>query len=95
MIFEDKESMNSKSSVPRCVSAVMAKDVNFSKVKLDGKRIYGEGIVYDFEELKKEDREFIPRRIISGRIISNFCLGDKVFLIKRLNIVSGNFRIIE
>jgi len=55
-------------------------------MKFDNHRVIVKGFIRDFDALQKEDEPILPRAILEGRVISNFCLGDRVIQIESIAI---------
>jgi hypothetical protein len=84
IIYADRNSMEKQLKYPRCVSGVFS---NQSKRKLssyDGRDVNVSGTLVRYANLQNEDNSVLPRKVLFGSIIPNFCFGDKVLLIKNI-----------
>jgi len=81
-LYADRSSMRLGDVFPTCVSAVFA-DQQARQVELsrfEGERVILSGRAYIFSDLPDEDRPFIPRKMLAGAVVSNFCHGPVVVL---------------
>ena len=86
MIYVDRQSLDSSSKFPRCISGVFQDQSSRSLQRYSGKSVAVEGELYKYSDLPHEYRELIPRRILAGSVIPNFCFGSSVLLLKSIEL---------
>lgn len=87
MIFDTPAAMDGKVSFPHCISGVFANQAALDLSSFDGKVVNVSGTLLKYADLKLEDSPVLPRKILAGSVIPNFCFGNNVLLIKHLDIV--------
>jgi hypothetical protein len=83
-LFSSKNAMRRKAKYPECISGVMANEPSSSFKKLNGRHVRVTATVWKFNSLPKESDYELARRVLSNSIITNWCFGDDVLLIERI-----------
>jgi hypothetical protein len=68
----------------RCISGVFVGATPPNLRALDGRHVTVRGKVIDYRSLPNEQTAVLPRKLLAGKIVSNFCLRDEVLLITSL-----------
>jgi hypothetical protein len=67
-----------------CISGVFEGQVPLNLRARDGERVTVTGRLLSYRELPAEDTPVLPRKLLAGKVVSNFCLRDEVILISSL-----------
>ena len=84
MLFNSRAAMEAKSRYPNCISGVFASQSSHDLSSLEGKRVVLKGRLFKFKYLSEEDTPILPRKVMEGSVIPNFCFGENVVLIRSL-----------
>lgn len=84
VIYADHKHMRDQALYPHCVSGVFERHEASRISSLDLQRVVVIGTVFEYGSLAYEDSAVIPRRVLQGSIVSNWCLGDKVLLLEEI-----------
>lgn len=84
LIYSSKERMQIDAQYPFCVSGVFEHHDPRKLEPFDGQEVIVTGTLYLFESLVKENSPVIPRRLLAGSVIPNFCNGPTVLLIDEM-----------
>lgn len=85
MFYQTRSDMNSQNKYPRCISGVSANhNPNLFK-KINGKMVHVYGKLFIYSELPSENY-LIGRKLLSGSVVPNFCLGKFVLLVSNVSI---------
>jgi hypothetical protein len=90
-LYQTKSDARFKRKFPYCVSGIISRHINTDLAAYSGKKVELFGRLYTFDDLEDEvgpRAEFLPRKILDGSVISNFCLGSHVILISSIRIIS-------
>lgn len=90
MIYDSRSSMEDHLKYPHCVSAVFVNQEKMNLSSYNGKMVKISGILYKYSDLPNEDSPVLPRKILSGTVIPNFCFGDNVLLIKKIALSNAS-----
>jgi hypothetical protein len=86
-IYADRESFDQELKFPNCISGVFSDQYEKDFSEYDGKRVTVTGELFVYSELPNEDRPVIPRKMLSGVVIPNWCYGRNVLLIKTIQLM--------
>jgi hypothetical protein len=89
MIYPDSASMRSEAKYPRCLSGVFTDQAARDFSAYDGKQVTISGVLVRYSTLPDEQSPVLPRKILSGSVVPNFCLGDNVLLVKSISLISA------
>jgi hypothetical protein len=84
LIYSSKEQMKKDAVYPFCVSGVFEHHDPSRLEPFDGHKVTVTGTLYRFESLAQENSPVIPRRLLAGSVIPNFCNGPTVLLIDEM-----------
>jgi hypothetical protein len=90
MLFASAEDMRAKSKYPECISGVFSDHYAMDLAKFEGKKVSISGSLRKYESLAYEARSVLPRKMLEGSVISNFCFGENVLLISSIREAAGN-----
>jgi hypothetical protein len=85
-LYDSKASMQSRGQFPTCVSGVFPRQSRPDLSKFEGRKVEIKGKLVDYERLQLENR-ILPRRILSGSVVSNFCFGPFIILASTIRTV--------
>lgn len=86
MLYSNKSAMQEARRYPECISGVLEERVQDDPTSWVGKKVVITGLLYNYESLEREARQVIPRRVLDGSIVSNYCFGKKVLLIRSIRL---------
>lgn len=85
-IYSDKAAMLDGSKYPKCISGVF-KDHEHKNLKpFEGRRVRIVGTIFRYHDLPEEKNTLLPRKMLDGTVIPNFCFGKNVILLKSIQI---------
>jgi len=87
-IYPDRESFDHSLMFPNCISGVFSHQEGMNLSAYDEEWVTVTGELFRFSDLPDEQRPAIPRKMLSGSVITNWCYGDNVLLIKSIRLVS-------
>ena len=90
MIYSDRESLDTASKFPHCISGVFSNQAERNLSAYDGKRVRITGMLYVYGDLPDEQRPLLQRKMLGNSVIPNFCFGTNVILIKTIGLVSDS-----
>ena len=87
LIYQNIESMSQQLKFPHCISGIFSNQYQMkNRSKYDGKLVTVTGKLFTYSELPEEDRPLLPRKMLSGSVIPNFCYGSNVLLIEKMKL---------
>ena len=86
LIYETQDRMQSRAKYPYCVSGVFERHDPSKIAPYDGLRVIVVGTLFEFDSLKDDDSPVIPRKMLGGSVIANFCDGSKVLLMETVQV---------
>jgi len=89
IIYEDAESMSHFAKFPHCISGVFSDQYEIKdRSAYDGKFVTVTGKLFEYSQLPEDDSLGLPRKMLGGSVITNFCFGSNVLLIKTMKLAS-------
>jgi hypothetical protein len=89
LIYQDIESMSQQLRFPHCISGVFSNQYQMkNRSQYEGKLVTVTGKLFRYSELPDEDRPLLPRKMLSGSVVPNFCYGSNVLLIEKMKLAS-------
>ncbi|MEM9013747.1 MAG: hypothetical protein AAGB02_01440 [Pseudomonadota bacterium] len=86
LLFANNSAMTNKLRYPDCISAVFTDHDPKPLLQFDGKKVFATGTIYEYEKLKNENRQLIPRKMLFNSVIPNFCFGKNVMLLSEIQL---------
>ncbi len=89
-LYSSRQAMRTGSRYPDCISAVFPHQSlgqNEELRAIDGRQVILTGALYLYSTLPDEDRSLIPRKVLEGTVVPNWCFGDNVVLIDTIEEV--------
>lgn len=87
MLYTDEHAMRERARYPECISGVFSEPTTYTIRHLEGQHVEVTGVVYRYQDLPRENTPVIPRKVLGNSIISNFCFGDWVILVERVEAI--------
>ncbi|GJL94851.1 MAG: hypothetical protein DHS20C05_12560 [Hyphococcus sp.] len=87
VIYKDIEALKNDSEFPACISGVFRNHYLKDHSAFDGKRVIVIGKLLKHDSLGFESSP-IPRRILEGSVVSNWCYGENVLLLTSVKLMS-------
>lgn len=69
-----------------CISGSFPEQSNRAFQQFDGRKVSVIGRLLNYRDLPDEPRILIPRKMLGQALISNWCYGDKILLIKSMEL---------
>lgn len=85
MLYTDEESMTNREKYPKCISGVFENHNSDMLAEFHGRNVRVSGVAVNYDDLPDEDTPVLARKVLAGSIISNFCFGDIVLLVKDIS----------
>lgn len=86
LIYSDLQHLRRRSKSPYCISGVFENHDPSKIAKFDGQKVLIVGSLFNFNSLLAEESPVIPRKILGGSVIPNFCHGERVVLIDSIKL---------
>lgn len=86
VLYSDQNSLREDRLYPYCISGVFKDQYERDLVAYDGKRVIVVGQLTPYSSLDYEDNSPLPRRMLEGIVIPNWCFGDNVILINSIQL---------
>ena len=84
LIYSGRESLDGASKFPNCISGVFSNQYGRDLSAYSGKRVTVTAKLFSFSDLPDEDRPAIPRKMLADSVITNWCFGQNVLLLKSI-----------
>ncbi len=66
---------------PICISGVYAGEAPPGQSNYNGEHVIVTGRLVSYRSLRDEDFPVIPRKLLEGKVVMNYCLRDKIIVI--------------
>ena len=86
MLHTDRVAFEQHAKFPRCVSGVFANQRGLDLTRYDGREVVVAGQLVDYASLPNDGSALLPRKILNGSIIPNFCFGANVLLVRSIHL---------
>jgi hypothetical protein len=85
-LYADRDAMNSNAHFPYCIAGALADSTAVDLSRFDKQRVSVTGTLSKYAALNDVEGSILPRKVLAGSAVYNYCIGENVILIEKIRV---------